>query len=82
MRSFLNLLTVKEAADILKCGQEHVRRLLRSGRLKGFSEGRRSGFRILERDLEEYVLRKIDESTAEREGTQLLLQFSEKRKEL
>jgi len=67
---------VKEASEILKCSQEHVRRLLRGGRLKGFSEGRRSGFRILESDLEQYVLRKIDETMAEREGTQSL--FSEK----
>jgi excisionase family DNA binding protein len=77
----LKLLTVKEAAGILKCSQEHVRRLLRAGKLKGFSEGRRSGFRILETDLEGYVMRKIDDTMAEREGTPSLFQFSEQRKE-
>jgi len=77
----LKLLTVKEAAVILKCGPEHVRRLLRTGKLKGFSEGRRSGFRILESDLEEYVMRRIDENMAEKEGTLPLFRAGDIRKE-
>ena len=75
----MKLLTVKEAAEILKCSQEHIRRLIRSGRLKGFSEGRRSGFRILEKDLEDYVLRRIDENKAEREGITPLFDFFSKK---
>lgn len=80
----MKLLTVKDAAEILKCSQEHVRRLLRGGKLKGFSEGRRSGFRILETDLEQYVHRMIDETMAEHEGTPSLFakKLPEKRKEL
>ena len=74
----MKLLTVREAADILKCSQEHIRRLLRSGKLKGFSEGRRSGFRILEKDLEEYVIKRIDENKAEREGITPLFDFFKK----
>ncbi|MDP8263077.1 MAG: helix-turn-helix domain-containing protein [Candidatus Ancaeobacter aquaticus] len=64
----MKLLTVKETADILRCSQEHVRRLLRAGKLRGFSEGRRSGFRILEKDLEEYVAKKIRDAMLNKEN--------------
>lgn len=57
----MKLLLVKEVAMVLRVSREHVRRLIRSGQLKGFKVGRRGGYRIREEDLRSYIVRRSNE---------------------
>ncbi len=49
------LLTVQDVVDRLQVHEQTVRRWLRSGELRGYSLGRKSGWRIRERDLETFL---------------------------
>jgi len=50
------ILTTKQVADRLQVGVEAVKRYLRQGVLKGFKPGGcKTGWRILERDLEDFI---------------------------
>ena len=50
------ILTTKQVAERLQVGNEAVKRYLRSGLLKGFKPGGdKTGWRILERDLEDFI---------------------------
>jgi excisionase family DNA binding protein len=50
------LLTVQEVAERLKMNPETVRRWLRQGKLRGYLlGGDRSGYRVAQDDLEEFI---------------------------
>ena len=50
------ILTTRQVAKRLQVGEEAVKRYLRSGVLKGFKPGGdKTGWRILERDLEDFI---------------------------
>ena len=55
------ILLTREVADILRVGEDHVRNLIRTGKLKAYKEGRRGGFRIESHDVDEYVNKKLGE---------------------
>ncbi len=48
-------LTVEEVADRLRVSQEAVRNWLRKGDLRGFSLGRKAGWRIRPSELDRFV---------------------------
>jgi len=49
------LLTVHEIVERLQVHEQTVRRWLRSGELHGYSLGRKSGWRIRQRDLDTFL---------------------------
>lgn len=49
------LLLTSEVADLLRLSEEHVRLLLRTRQLKGYKEGRKSGYRIPESEIVRYI---------------------------
>jgi excisionase family DNA binding protein len=55
----MNLLLTKEAAAILRISEDHCRRLLRTGELKGYREGKRGGYRIQAAEIERYIAKKL-----------------------
>jgi excisionase family DNA binding protein len=58
------LLTVADICDRLQVHEETVRRWLRDGRLKGINLGGKSGYRIRENDLEEFLQRMAEQGKA------------------
>ena len=52
------LMLVSEVAKCLRISDEHCRRLMRRGIIKGYREGRRGGWRIEESEIERYQLEK------------------------
>lgn len=48
------LLNCKEAADFLRVSPEHIRKLVRSGKIRAYGEGRRGGYRTNIAELEAY----------------------------
>jgi excisionase family DNA binding protein len=54
-----DILITKEAARYLRVGEAYVRRLIRTGRLRGYEEGRRGGYRILKEDIDRYIAQKL-----------------------
>lgn len=50
-------LTVEDVADKLKVHRQTVRRWLRDGELRGYQFGDRTGYRIKESDLVEFIER-------------------------
>jgi excisionase family DNA binding protein len=49
------LLLTSEVANLLRLSEEHVRLLLRKRQLKGYKEGRKSGYRIPESEVLRYI---------------------------
>lgn len=46
--------TIQEAAELLSCHPDTIRRAIRSGKLKAAAFGKKKGFRISRADLEQY----------------------------
>ena len=55
--SFDDILTVEETADALKTGTTQIYKILRSGQLKGYKEGK--DWKIPKIALESYIRQKI-----------------------
>jgi len=58
------LLTVADICDRLQVHEETVRRWLRDGRLKGINLGGKSGYRIRESDLQDFLVRMEEQGKA------------------
>ena len=52
-----NILTIPEVADILKIGTSQTYKIVRSGQLKGFKEGK--DWKIPKKCLIEYIISKV-----------------------
>jgi excisionase family DNA binding protein len=65
-RRMREILLTKEAADLLRVGEEYLRELIRAGKIKAYKEGRRGGYRIARREIDRYIKRKCDEETRSR----------------
>ncbi len=61
------LLTVEEVADRLRVHPQTVRQFLRERELKGIAFGGRTGWRVEQQDLDEFIARRKRE-TAESAG--------------
>lgn len=53
------ILVTKEVAKILRVSEEYVRELIRQGKIRAYKEGRRGGFRILGKDVNKYIEKKL-----------------------
>ena len=53
-----NILITKEVAEMLRVSEEYVRELIRQRKLKAYKEGRRGGFRVTMKAVEEYITKK------------------------
>ncbi len=49
------ILLTGEVAEILRISEGYLRELIRKGKIKAYKEGRRGGYRITEKAVEEYV---------------------------
>ncbi len=49
------MLLTREVAEILRISEEHLRDLIREGKIKAHKESSRVGYRITEKAVEEYV---------------------------
>ena len=49
------ILLTKEAADLLRVSEEYLRELIRAGKIKAYKEGRRGGYRITRKEIDNYV---------------------------
>jgi excisionase family DNA binding protein len=56
------LLTVDQVAERLQVNEQTIRRWLREGELRGVSFGGRTGWRISEEDLQEFLDRRREET--------------------
>lgn len=54
-----DIITTKEAAKYLKISEAYVRLLIRKKKLRAYEEGRRGGYRILKKDINEYIKNKL-----------------------
>jgi len=52
------VLITKEVANMLRLSEEYVRELIRQHKLKAYKEGRRGGFRVTIKEVENYIERK------------------------
>ena len=52
------ILVTKEVAQILRLHEEYVRELIRQRKLKAYREGRRGGYRITMKAVEDYIDKK------------------------
>ena len=52
------ILVTKEVAEMLRLHEEYVRLLIRQRKLKAYKEGRRGGYRITMKAVEDYVDKK------------------------
>ena len=50
-----NILLTKEASQMLRVSEEHVRELIRQKRIKAYKEGRRGGYRITMKEINRYI---------------------------
>ena len=55
------ILVTKEVAQILRLHEEYVRELIRQRKIKAYREGRRGGYRITMKAVENYVAKKHKE---------------------
>ena len=55
------VLITKEVANMLRLSEEYVRELIRQHKLKAYKEGRRGGFRVTIKEVENYIDRKHKE---------------------
>jgi len=53
-----NILITKEVAEMLRVSEEYVRELIRQRKLKAYKEGRRGGFRVTIKEVEDYIIKK------------------------
>ena len=53
-----NILLTKEVAEMLRVSEEYVRELIRQRKLKAYKEGRRGGFRVTMKAVEDYITKK------------------------
>ena len=51
----LKVLLTREVAEMLRISEEHVRDLIRHGKLNAYKEGRRGGYRITMEEVERYI---------------------------
>lgn len=51
----LKLFNTHEVADLLRVSEMHVRNMIKTGRLRGYKEGRKGGCRIKEEDVDQYI---------------------------
>ena len=56
-----NILVTKEVAEMLRVSEEYVRELIRQRKLKAYKEGRRGGFRVTMKAVEDYITKKHKE---------------------
>ncbi len=49
------LLVTKEAAEILRISEGHLRLLVRQKKIAAYKEGRRGGYRISDQEIENYI---------------------------
>lgn len=54
-----DILVTKEVAGYLKVSEAYIRQLIRLKKLRAFREGRRGGYRILKKDLNKYIEKKL-----------------------
>jgi len=52
------VLLTKEVASMLRLSEEYVRELIRQRKLKAYKEGRRGGFRVTMKAIEDYINKK------------------------
>lgn len=52
------VLVTKEVAQLLRLHEEYVRELIRQRKLKAYREGRRGGYRITAKAVEDYIAKK------------------------
>ena len=52
------VLVTKEVAKMLRLHEEYVRELIRQSKLKAYREGRRGGYRITLKAVEDYIAEK------------------------
>ena len=55
------ILITKEVAELLRVNEEHVRELIRHRKLRAYKEGRRGGYRITKKEVQNYIRRKHQE---------------------
>ena len=60
------ILVTKEVAQILRLHEEYVRELIRQRKIKAYREGRRGGYRITMKAVENYVAKKHKEMETSR----------------
>ena len=58
------VLVTKEVAQMLRLHEEYVRELIRQRKLKAYKEGRRGGYRITTKSVEDYIDKKHREMEA------------------
>ena len=56
-----NILVTKGVAEMLRVSEEYVRELIRQRKLKAYKEGRRGGFRVTMKAVEDYITKKHKE---------------------
>lgn len=59
----LKVLLTREVAEMLRISEEHVRDLIRQGKLNAYKEGRRGGYRITMEEVERYISDRFNELT-------------------
>ena len=52
------LLLIKEAADILRISEEYLRSLIRKKKISAYKEGRRGGYRIPLKEIDNYIAKR------------------------
>ena len=55
------ILVTKEVAQMLRLHEEYVRELIRQRKLKAYKEGRRGGYRITMKAVDDYITKKHKE---------------------
>ena len=55
------VLLTKEVAGILRVSEEYVRELIRKKKLRAYKEGRRGGYRVTVKEVQNYVNQKHDQ---------------------
>ena len=55
------ILVTKEVAQLLRLHEEYVRELIRQRKLKAYKEGRRGGYRITMKAVDDYITKKHKE---------------------
>jgi len=54
----IKLLLTKEAAGILRVSEEYLRSLIRRRKISAYKEGRRGGYRIASKEIDNYIRRR------------------------
>lgn len=66
----------KEVCELLQISVNHLRRLIKKGKIKAYKEGRGGGYRIREESLWDYIKDKEDNMDTEVKGMQLEMDFN------